>query len=104
MVAKFGRAAGGGGGGGEPAVKAEYDFHEVCWPHGAVVVVPRGVSPPRVHVVQVAGGDCHSIALGLDGSVWTWGAYKDKDNKAFYNTGSADIAFDIAFLPAFNQT
>ena len=88
MLAEFeGSAAG-------AKVCPEYDFHEVCWPtsmgRGSV---PRGVSPPRVHVVQVAGGDCHSIALGLDGTVWTWGAYKDKDNKAFYNTGSADTCF-----------
>jgi regulator of chromosome condensation len=42
-----------------------------------------------VHVVQVAAGDCHSIALGLNGSVYTWGSYKDKDSKTFYNTGDA---------------
>ena len=75
-------------------VQPEFDFHEVCWLQNASASsVPRSVSHPRVHVVQVAGGDCHSIALGLDGSVWTWGAYKDKDNKAFYNTGSADTCF-----------
>ena len=54
----------------------EYDFHEIEWP----------LASTSVHIVQIAAGDCHSIALGLDGSIYTWGSYKDKDSKPFYNT------------------
>jgi regulator of chromosome condensation len=60
---------------GSNSVLPEFDFYEIQWPK------------TTVHVVQVAAGDCHSIALGLNGSVYTWGSYKDKDSKSFYNTG-----------------
>ena len=60
---------------GARGAQPEFDFHEIAW------------FSPTVHVVQVAAGDCHSIALGLNGGVYTWGSYKDKDSKTFYNTG-----------------
>ena len=61
----------------------EYDFHEIEWP----------LASTSVHIVQIAAGDCHSIALGLDGSIYTWGSYKDKDSKPFYNTGDPNTCF-----------
>lgn len=38
--------------------------------------VPEKV-PVLTEIVQVAGGQVHSLALGSDGSVWTWGGNHD---------------------------
>ncbi|OQR92398.1 regulator of chromosome condensation (RCC1)-like protein [Achlya hypogyna] len=37
--------------------------------------------PANTSIINVIGGDCHSVALAVDGSVFMWGSYKDKEGK-----------------------
>ena len=46
----------------------------------AIVPLPRSKI-----IVQVTAGDCHSAALTLDGYVYVWGTYKDKDGKSWFD-------------------
>lgn len=37
------------------------------------------------HVVEAACGDCHAAVVTLDGKLYTWGSYKDKEGKQFFH-------------------
>mmetsp|Transcript_15876 Transcript_15876/g.24801 ORF Transcript_15876/g.24801 Transcript_15876/m.24801 type:complete len:492 (+) Transcript_15876:48-1523(+) len=47
----------------------------------------------KMFVLQVSAGDCHTVALGLNGEVYIWGAYKDKDGKNFFPMKDSSSSF-----------
>ncbi len=50
---------------------------------------PNPTPPPRHEtVIGVAAGDSHSLVCTLEGHVYGWGCYKDREGKMFFNATS----------------
>ncbi|KAH9102131.1 hypothetical protein AeMF1_021267 [Aphanomyces euteiches] len=49
--------------------------------------------PDNTTIVNIVGGDCHTTALSTDGSVFTWGSYKDKEGKLWCDGPSPKDTF-----------
>ncbi|KAF0688375.1 Aste57867_19995 [Aphanomyces stellatus] len=49
--------------------------------------------PENTTIVNIVGGDCHTTALAADGSVYTWGSYKDKEGKLWCDGPSPKDTF-----------
>ncbi|ETV72802.1 hypothetical protein H257_12165 [Aphanomyces astaci] len=55
---------------------------------GQVTGFPEGTT-----IVTIVGGDCHTTAVAVDGSVFTWGSYKDKEGKLWCDGPSPNDTF-----------
>jgi hypothetical protein len=51
----------------------------------ALVTLGTGGEASRERVVHVACGDSQTLALTVDGNVWGWGCYKDKEGRKWFD-------------------
>ncbi|KDO24365.1 hypothetical protein SPRG_10442 [Saprolegnia parasitica CBS 223.65] len=58
--------------------------------------------PANTSIINVVGGDCHSVALGVDGSVFMWGSYKDKEGKLWCDAATPKETFKNKQLTPFS--
>lgn len=47
----------------------------------------------KVFAVQVSAGDAHSACLSMNGEVFVWGCYLDKDGRKWFRRGTAEKSF-----------
>ncbi|OQR93933.1 regulator of chromosome condensation (RCC1), partial [Thraustotheca clavata] len=58
--------------------------------------------PGNTSIINVVGGDCHTVALAVDGSVFMWGSYKDKEGKLWCDAPTPKETFKNKQLTPYN--
>ncbi|GBG25782.1 Regulator of chromosome condensation [Hondaea fermentalgiana] len=52
----------------------------------------------KIFAVQVSAGDAHSAVLGMNGEVYIWGCYLDKDGRKWFRRDSGESSFQTTQL------